>query len=213
MATHILVTPSSVIITNPNQWWLFVFSLFFSCGLSLWLGSYLFSLNLKHTFGGLYLQELQEERNTDRYSAFALDEEVHTERRGLEMWCIQTCIIVSTWKWVQLPCIFLLLYPWSMREYRLTSYSSTVEHVFFQYHIAASLQSMGNNSSIYECPCRPESYVKKRTCWVGGRKRLLNSRPDMLVSKEFSQVIRLCQYLKLRCATKLLVTLCLPPCS
>jgi hypothetical protein len=71
-----------------------------------WLGSYLFSLNLKHTFAGLYLQELQEERNTDRYSAFALGEEVHTERRGVEMWCIQTCIIVSTWKWVQLPCIF-----------------------------------------------------------------------------------------------------------
>jgi hypothetical protein len=39
------------------------------------------ALNLKHTFAGLYLQELQEERNTDRYSAFALDE-AHTERRG-----------------------------------------------------------------------------------------------------------------------------------
>jgi hypothetical protein len=62
-------------------------------------------------FAGLYLQELQEERNIDRYSAFALDEEVQTERRELEMWCIQTCITVSTWKWVQLPCIFLLLYP------------------------------------------------------------------------------------------------------
>jgi hypothetical protein len=68
-------------------------------------------LNLKHTFAGLYLQELQEERITDRYSAFALDEEAHTERRGLEMWCIQTCIIVSKWKRVQLPCIFLVLCP------------------------------------------------------------------------------------------------------
>jgi hypothetical protein len=41
----------------------------------------------------------------------------------------------------------------------------------------------------------------------GWRKRLLYSRPDMLVSKEFSQVIRLRQYLKLGCAAKLLVTL------
>jgi hypothetical protein len=41
----------------------------------------------------------------------------------------------------------------------------------------------------------------------GWRKRLLNSRPDTLVSIEFSQVIWLRQYLKLRCAAKLLVTL------
>jgi hypothetical protein len=41
----------------------------------------------------------------------------------------------------------------------------------------------------------------------GWRKRLLNSRPDMLISKEFSHVIQLRQYLKLRCAAKLLVTL------
>jgi hypothetical protein len=39
-------------------------------------------LNLKHPFAGLYLQELQEERNINRYSTFALDEEVHTERRA-----------------------------------------------------------------------------------------------------------------------------------
>jgi hypothetical protein len=95
-----------------------VFSLFFSCGPSLWLGSYLFSLNLKHQFAGLYLQELQEERNTDRYSAFALDEEVHTERRGLEMWCIPTCIICKHMEMGSVAMHFsvtfiqrLLLYP------------------------------------------------------------------------------------------------------
>ncbi len=83
--------------------------------LLMWSISLAWVLSLQHEsetpVWRLYLQELQEERNTDRYSAFALDEEVHTERRGLEMWCIQICIIVSTWKWVQLPCIFLLLYP------------------------------------------------------------------------------------------------------